>query len=82
MSYARFSEGDIYIFRSWEELGVDVWICCGCCLTEIKEFTPGYKWYDDFKTYKIKEMVAHVESHIAAGHRVPQRCLERLKEED
>lgn len=43
--------------------------CCGCCL--------GKKW--DF--HSTDEMIAHLEEHRAAGHRVPQSCIDRLEDE-
>lgn len=67
MSYARFSEGDIYIFLSIE----GTLECCGCYLTG-----PGFFGHFDCAT--TDEMLAHIEEHRAAGHKIPERCVPQL----
>ena len=64
MSYARFSrDSAVYVFAH-----VGGYLeCCGCSL--------GDKW--DF--HSTAEMLAHLEAHKAAGHEVPEYCIEGLK---
>lgn len=85
MSYARFSEGDVYVFTS--SVGLE---CCGC-------FLEDREWVDDpdalFGGYlKNKgeeiqtvfqsnaEMIAHLEEHQKQGHYVPEFAFERLRD--
>lgn len=61
MSYARFSDGDVYVFPH-----VDGYVqCCGCIL--------GDKW--DF--HSPDEVVAHMHEHAEAGHLVHEHLLDR-----
>jgi len=64
MSYSRFGAGgsDVYVFSSVE----GHLECCGCFL--------GDQWSYD----TTDEMLAHLEEHRAAGHHVPQDCIEGL----
>lgn len=68
MSYARFGwdGSDVYVFLS---VGGKL-ECCGCSLR------PRIWTYDS-----TAAMLAHLEDHRAAGHTVPDDCIERLKEE-
>lgn len=66
MSYARFSsESDVYVY-----LDVSGYLCCcGCSLSE--------QW-----SYGTTDaLLAHLDAHKAAGHEVPDYCIERLKDE-
>jgi hypothetical protein len=65
MSYARFSEGDVYVF-----LNVGGTLeCCGCSL--------GDRW--DFDS--TDAMLEHLREHAAAGHAIPDRCIPGLEED-
>lgn len=86
MSYARFSEGDVYVFTSSE--GIE---CCGCGLIPRRWVNdPGDRFMgghfeqlnpDDTEVYPSNEaMIAHLERHIAAGHVVPEDALARLRD--
>lgn len=72
MSYARWSEGDAYVYPSVH----GHLECMGCSL----ESTPEEP-HKSFRTKKRSEMIAHIERHIAAGHVVPGRTLPRLRRE-
>ena len=82
MSYARWSEGDVYIYR-----GTDGMYHCMCC-----PFMPTHKkrlfWtaseiemHGCFSTGSGQEMLKHMKKHQEAGHEVPSRALEQLEEE-
>jgi hypothetical protein len=65
MSICRFSEScDVYVFYNVHG-GID---CCGCVLTEGA----------DFKAQNEQAMIAHLEKHVAAGHKVPAGAFEEL----
>lgn len=67
MSYARLSDrSDLYVY-----LNVGGWLeCCWCSL--VSENSGRYV------TRKTAEMVAHVEAHRVAGHKVPKDLEARL----
>lgn len=74
MSYARFSEGDIYVFATFD----DVYECCSCRLA----LAQPHAAFHDSQTFATTEaIIAHVHEHIDVGHDVPARCLERLESE-
>lgn len=60
MSYARFTDGDVYVYAA---VGGYV-SCCGCLL--------GDKW--DF--HSPEEIVAHLREHVEAGHKVHDYLLD------
>ena len=63
MSYARFSDSDVYVF----DVVHGGWTCCGC-------FLVGH-----FNSPTRSGMVAHMRDHEAAGHdtgKVIERLLE------
>lgn len=64
MSFARFSEGDLYVYLNTEGL----FECCGCGLQD----------GGCFFCRTAAEMIAHVKKHRRAGHDVPDRCLYQL----
>lgn len=68
MSYARLSEGDVYLYHD-SGLGLR----CQAC-----RFLPELR-SKFFKTFA--GAIAHVERHIAAGHKVPERTLRDLRED-
>lgn len=67
MAYARFSDGDVYVFDSIGS-GFE---CCACRL-------PGRRWYT---TKSRSEMIKHLMEHRLAGHSVPQGAIDDLQEE-
>ena len=85
MSYARFIEGDVYIFA-------DVrggYTCCWCSLAPPSqglwiwepESTPLHDLPADFNCQTLTELRVHVLAHIEAGHSVPSRCLNEIEKE-
>jgi len=68
MSYARFGcdGSDVYVFTSTAGLE-----CCGCALEDATA-VPVFE--------SNVAMIAHLERHVAAGHVVPDNCLERLRD--
>lgn len=63
MSYAHLSEGDIYI---WTDSLFPLWHCQVCSL-------EGHA-----HLYDLKQLKEHVQKHIDAGHKVPERTMERI----
>ena len=86
MSYARFSEGDVYVFRS--NLGIE---CCMCLLQargwEEDSTAPLGGWMREVGPHienvfdTPDGMLAHLQQHIDVGHHVPPRAIDRLREE-
>lgn len=86
MSYARWSEGDVYVFHH-----VDAYLICMCCtLTPLSEYETLWgaedepervMLHDDYKTQRRSEMIAHLAEHQAAGHGVPSRAARMLAQE-
>lgn len=74
MSYARFSEGDIYLFAHADFSG---WICQLCSLPEGHEKKFGCEGSCYLVT--AREVLGHLEAHIETGHEVPERAMERIK---
>ena len=68
MSYARFSEGDVYIYPDGLIGG---YTCQLCSLVDTFLF-----WCET-----LEELREHVIAHIFAGDVVPDRCLKRIEEE-
>lgn len=70
MSYARFgTDSSVYVF-----LDVSGYFnCCGCRLA------PGVATSTHAPT--TAEMLAHLEEHRAAGHLVPDYCLDGLRDD-
>ena len=69
MSYARFSDGDVYVFKSSVD---EQYVCCACTLTgELRMFTCATP----------SEMAVHLLTHRQAGDNVPQDAIDRLGEE-
>lgn len=91
MSYARFSEGDVYIIGTTHD-DVEVFDCCGCIFRKIE-------WVEDdsyllggymrslpgdpgpFFTESRREMLDHLREHLAAGHDVPDYAFTGIAEE-
>lgn len=67
MSYCRFGEGsDVYMFSDGTE-----WECCGCKLND----------GGSIGLATLTAAIEHLEKHIAAGHKVPENAIARLKAE-
>lgn len=69
MSYARFGEGDVYVYSS----GTGV-VCVMCSFGDLLE--------DTFRAESTQEMVDHLKAHERAGDRVPARTIPDLWRED
>ncbi len=75
MSYARFSEGDVYVFGDAES----AFTCCGC---KLAPKTDSLFWgYGNFCCKTNEEMRTHLELHALKGHSVPSRAFQRLDDE-
>jgi hypothetical protein len=71
VSYARASgDSDVYVIADADDVSL---ACYGCALA------PGRVEIRHFHT--TGAMLAHLAEHAAAGHRVPERCLARLRAE-
>jgi hypothetical protein len=47
----------------------------------IVKLATTHETHDDFTSNSRTEMLAHLEEHRAAGHKVPERALDRLRTE-
>lgn len=66
MSYARFSDADVYVYMS-----VSGYLsCCGCWLGDEWNFTS------------TDAMIAHIQEHRKAGHDVPDNLEDALRADD
>ena len=67
MAYARFGDNsDVYVYSTGADL-----ICQRCCLG------PEFSFYAE----TTAAMIAHLEAHQAAGHKVPDDTIPRLIED-
>ena len=70
MSYCRFSEeSNVYLYPHVD----GGHHCCGCYL---QRHTGEFVMLDT-----LEEVKAHLETHVAAGHRVPQHAFNRVERE-
>ena len=70
MSYARFSNGDVYVF-----MHVNGWLeCCACWLSHGE--------WESFQAASTQIMVDHLKKHEVAGHKVPRDIYDYLWEDD
>ena len=82
MSYARFGEGDVYVYGDVSGL-----MRCQACelaraVGDESTFSRGDYWTAaKDEREQAREMIAHLEKHVAAGHTVPSRAFERLSAE-
>lgn len=75
MSYCRFSEGDVYMYDGGRlKDDKPSLVCCGCLL--VPAGTPSL-----YGAMSPQEALQHLCYHQNAGHRVPQRAINRLQEE-
>ena len=71
MAYCRFSDGDVYLYHS-NTGGI---VCCHCRLKE-DPFSG-----DDPIFSRRKEVLVHIDEHRKAGHRVPKKADNTLRQE-
>jgi hypothetical protein len=69
MSYARFGEGDVYVYSTGS--GV---VCVMCSFGDMLE--------DTFRAESTQEMVDHLAAHERAGDRIPARTVPDLWVDD
>ncbi len=70
MSYCRVgNDSDVYVYHSVR----DMYFCW------LRSSSDGHE--GSFRCKTTSEMLAHLEAHVAAGHKVPLRAIERLKKE-
>ena len=69
MAYVRWSDDSaLYIYAHYQGFVA----CCGCLLIDDEE--------SDFRTTSLVEMLAHVQAHRNAGHRVPDWLDDTLRQ--
>ena len=81
MSYARKSEGDVYVYGDISDRKGEL-RCCDCTL--LLSMPPvGGVWEGSlhFIAASHKDMIAHLKEHQAVGHRLPKYAFDRLKKE-
>ncbi len=76
MSYCRFSEGDVYLFPTTVELDAALIECCICRFSEGRVGSSRSVFFDTRSS-----ALQHLRKHREAGHQVPQRAFDRLREE-
>lgn len=79
MSYARWSDGDVYVFGTGKGF-----VCMVCSLMPKEKcdgMLKGAMMNKDFQCKSEEEMLEHLKQHITAGDMVPNDAIERLKEE-
>lgn len=90
MSYARFSEGDVYLIGTTQD-NEEVFYCCGCLLNAkewvdnedsfLGGFLRALSGQPDFMSSSRYETLDHLGDHLEAGHEVPQRAIEGIANE-
>lgn len=84
MSYCRWSSGDCYVYRDAGDREGEI-RCCSCTLpfVGIQNDVGGVyeQPYPSFIARGPREMLFHLEEHIAVGHHVPDYAMKRLKRE-
>lgn len=79
MSYARFVEGDVYVFPS--SSGIE---CLDCILPGdlcvLTGFVMQNRWVAKGDTFReqVVHTLVHLAQHERAGHRVPNRAWDML----
>ena len=69
MAFARFSDGDVYVYLNTDGL----FECCAC------SFLGPLLSGGCHLVETSAEMLAHLEQHRAAGDDVPEGCLKELR---
>ena len=74
MAYARFGDdSDVYVYLSEHEGGRRGYECCRCTLHGEPPEWPAFG--------STAEVIAHIESHEAAGQRVPEGTIDELRKD-
>ena len=96
MSYCRFSDGDVYLYYHVGEFFMCQCCKLAPLVPASTRFLdtisgavddPDYKGPIEFKMhgstklYTYEEALAHLEDHVAAGHKVPIYAIETLMQE-
>ena len=79
MSYARWSEGSVYVFGTGKGF-----VCMVCSLMPKGSPIPNIELSninEDFNCKTSEEMLKHLMAHRSAGDIVPQDAIDRLTEE-
>jgi hypothetical protein len=80
MAYARWGQGDVYVYKHAR----GGYVCMGCGLrgcSPSADAIYGSESQDDFEVDTPEEMLAHLQEHVSSGDRVPHDALSRLKKE-
>jgi hypothetical protein len=72
MSYARWGDGDVYVWTNGTQI-----FCTRCFTVEYPKSGD-----DQFTADSPKEMLDHLAEHLRLGDKVPQYALDRLAEEE
>jgi hypothetical protein len=73
MSYCRVSTADAYIY---EHVGGFI-ECCGCSLINPEDG----EIFAFYHANTAREMLSHIDQHIAKGDFIPQKAIDRIKED-
>lgn len=72
MSYCRFSEGDVYLYRSHYH-GI---VCYACELCPMEDDSLA-----DKNDMSVEEAIEHLKEHVILGHVVPEESFILLRKE-
>jgi hypothetical protein len=73
MSFARIGvESDVYIYHHYQGF-IE---CCGCSLTPAEDG----KWVGYARLQTARRALRHLDAHISAGHKVPDRAYDKIYE--
>ncbi|MFE6222969.1 hypothetical protein [Streptomyces sp. NPDC057854] len=88
MVYARFCDGDVQVFGTWGPDAAQVFECAQCRFVETRQLNdpvffggriePAAGEPAKYVTESRADMVAHLQRHHDAGHRLPANAIERL----
>ncbi|MEE8386368.1 MAG: hypothetical protein V3S01_10670 [Dehalococcoidia bacterium] len=82
MSYARHGgDSDVYLIATTDSAGWTGWQCLACRLTEKVPTRYSLPWYQDTYMDALREVLAHLKAHRAAGHKVPRYAIDRVRRE-
>jgi hypothetical protein len=77
VSYARKGpESSVYVFMDY----LGLYECCICDLAVRTESPHGPRWADPAPMLK-EDILAHLQKHRDAGGKVPDDCIESIREE-
>lgn len=73
MAYCRFGDdSDAYMYYDGKRF-----CCCTCRLNMNKDIG----WFDNVYETRPREMLIHLTNHITLGGKIPERTLDRLRED-